>query len=413
MMDVSRFKLDNGLRLVFFRDESTEMVHVNLLYGVGAKNEEYSHTGLAHLLEHLMFEGTEKFPSFDEPLEEAGGDSNAYTNNDVTDYFISLPRRNAELAFCMESDRMRNATLDDEKINVQRQVVMEEFKQHHLNKPYGDVSMLMRKLAFKKHPYRWSTIGRKLSHISDVPAEVVRDFHRRHYVPENAVLAVVGNVPFEQIKEWTIKWFGDIPATKCRKNEIPQEPRQRRQRRATVYRNVPNDALYMAFHMPGFNGADYYPCDVISDILANGYSGRLSERLVKKKKLFTRIDAFISNTDHDGLFWIYSRLADGVTYEQAEAAIRNELEQLQQKEVSRAELEKVRNRFESEQIFSNLSGVNFAEKLALAEWYGDVTRAWREIDMYRAVTPTDIKRVAKELFRQGNSSVLLYKKAKK
>ena len=185
-MEVSRFELDNGLRLVFFRDESTEMVHMNLLYGVGAKNEEYAHTGLAHLLEHLMFEGTVKFPSFDEPLEAAGGDSNAYTNNDVTDYFISLPRRNAELAFCMESDRMRNATLDDEKIDVQRQVVMEEFKQQHLNKPYGDVSMLMRKLAFKKHPYRWSTIGRRLSHIADVPAEVVRDFHRRHYVPENA-----------------------------------------------------------------------------------------------------------------------------------------------------------------------------------------------------------------------------------
>ena len=409
-MNVSRFTLSNGLRLVHLLDDSTEMVHVNLLYGVGAKNEEYKYTGIAHLLEHLLFEGTEKFPSFDEPLEAAGGDSNAYTNNDFTNYFISLPRRNAELAFCMEADRMCNITLDDEKVDVQRQVVMEEFKQGHLNKPYGDVSMLMRKLAFKKHPYRWSTIGRKLSHIADVPVEVVRDFYNRHYVPENAVLAIVGNISFEQVKEWTIKWFGDIPTRKCEKREIPNEPYQRRRRTAVVQRNVPDDALYMAFHMDSFNGKDYYPCDVISDILANGYSGRLSERLVKKKKLFTRIDAFISNTEHDGLFWIYSRLAKGVSYERAETAILNELEILQQKEVPRSELEKVRNRFESEQIFGNISGANFAEKLALAEWYGDVTRAWRETDMYRAVTAVDVKHAARKLFRKGNSSVLYYKK---
>ena len=409
-MNVSRFTLSNGLRLVHLLDDSTEMVHVNLLYGVGAKNEEYKYTGIAHLLEHLLFEGTEKFPSFDEPLEAAGGDSNAYTNNDFTNYFISLPRRNAELAFCMEADRMCNITLDDEKVDVQRQVVMEEFKQGHLNKPYGDVSMLMRKLAFKKHPYRWSAIGRKLSHIADVPVEVVRDFYNRHYVPENAVLAIVGNISFEQVKEWTIKWFGDIPTRKCEKREIPNEPYQRRRRTAVVQRNVPDDALYMAFHMDSFNGKDYYPCDVISDILANGYSGRLSERLVKKKKLFTRIDAFISNTEHDGLFWIYSRLAKGVSYERAEAAILNELEILQQKEVPRSELEKVRNRFESEQIFGNISGANFAEKLALAEWYGDVTRAWRETDMYRAVTAENIKHAARKLFRKGNSSVLYYKK---
>lgn len=409
-MNVLRFTLNNGLRLVHMQDDCTEMVHVNLLYGVGAKNEEYEYTGIAHLLEHLLFEGTEKFPSFDEPLEAAGGDSNAYTNNDFTNYFISLPRRNAELAFCMEADRMCNLSLDDEKVDVQRQVVMEEFKQGHLNKPYGDVSMLIRKLAFKKHPYRWSTIGRKLSHIANVPVGVVRDFYNRYYVPENAVLAVVGNISFEQTKEWAIKWFGDIPARRCEKCEIPTEPRQCRCRTLTVQRNVPDDALYMAFHMNGFNGKDYYPCDVISDILANGYSGRLSERLVKKKKLFTRIDAFISNTEDDGLFWIYSRLAKGVSYERAEAAIFNELELLQEKEVPSSELDKVRNRFESEQIFNNLSGANFAEKLALAEWYGDVTRAWRETELYRAVTAKDVKRVAGELFRKGNASILYYRK---
>ena len=407
-MEASRFLLDNGLRLVHVLDESTEMVHVNILYGVGAKNEDYEHTGLAHLLEHLMFEGTERFPSFDEPLEEAGADSNAFTNNDFTNYFISLPRRNAELAFCMEADRMCNMVLDDEKVDVQRQVVMEEFKQSYLNKPYGDVTTLVRKMAFKKHPYCWSTIGRKLKHISDVPLEVVQDFYHRHYTPGNAVLAVVGNISFEQVKEWTLKWFGSIPARECVKREIPAEPRQQRMRRMTVQRNVPGNALYMAFHMDSFSGKGYYACDVISDIFANGYSGRLNERLVKKKKLFTRVDAFITNNEHPGLFWIYSRLADGVSYERAEEALWNELEALQRELVPRAEMEKVRNRFESDQVFANISGENFAANLAQAEWYGDVSRAWRETDMYRRVTSEEVMLMARELFRRGNASVLYY-----
>ena len=407
-MEASRFILDNGLRLVHVLDESTEMVHVNILYGVGAKNEEYEHTGLAHLLEHLMFEGTERFPSFDEPLEEAGADSNAFTNNDFTNYFISLPRRNAELAFCMEADRMCNLVLDDEKVDVQRQVVMEEFKQSYLNKPYGDVTTLVRKMAFKKHPYRWSTIGRKLKHISDVPLEVVQDFYHRHYTPGNAVLAVVGNISFEQVKEWTLKWFGSIAARECVKREIPAEPRQQRMRRMTVQRNVPGNALYMAFHMDSFSGKGYYACDVISDIFANGYSGRLNERLVKRKKLFTRVDAFITNNEHPSLFWIYSRLADGVSYERAEEALWNELEALQRELVPRAEMEKVRNRFESDQVFANISGENFAANLAQAEWYGDVSRAWRETDMYRRVTSEEVMLMARELFRRGNASVLYY-----
>jgi predicted Zn-dependent peptidase len=268
----------------------------------------------------------------------------------------------------------------------------------------------MRKLSFKTHPYRWSTIGRKLKHIADVPVEVVRDFYNRHYTPGNAVLSVVGNISFEQAKEWTQKWFASIPARECVKREIPIEARQERMRRRSVTRNVPGNALYMTFHMDSFTGSGYYPADVISDIFANGYSGRLNEILVKRKKLFTRIDAFITSNEHPGLFWIHSRLADGVTFERAEAAIRGELELLQQKLVPRSELDKVRNRFESEQVFNSLSGANFAANLALAEWYGDVSRAWRETEMYRAVTAEDVKRVAGELFREGNASVLYYKR---
>ena len=317
---------------------------------------------------------------------------------------------NAELAFCMESDRMCNLLLDDESVDVERQVVMEEFKQSYLNKPYGDVNALMRKLAYKEHPYRWSTIGRKLKHIADVPVETVHDFYHRHYTPGNAVLSVVGNITFEQAKEWTLKWFGKIPARECIKREIPAEPRQQRMRCKSVTRNVPGNALYMAFHMDGFNGSGYYAADVISDIFANGYSGRLNENLVKKKKLFTRIDAYITCNEHPGLFWIQSRLADGVSYERAEAAIWEELEKLKERTIPRSEMEKVRNRFESDQVFTNSSGEALAANLAQAEWYGDVSRAWRETELYRNVTAAEVQQAARELFRHGNASVLRYKK---
>ena len=407
-MVVNKATLSNGLRVLHIPVEDSQMVYVNLLYGVGARNEDYEHTGLAHLLEHLMFEGTKAVPSFDEPLESAGGENNAYTNNDVTNYYISLPKQNAELAFWMESDRMCNLTFEKSKVDVQRQVVMEEFKQTTLNKPYGDVSMILRAMAFKKHPYRWSTIGRKLSHISDVPTRVIRSFYKRYYAPNNAVLAVVGNISFEQVKEWSIKWFGDIPAKDMVKPALPVEPRQVRQRRKVVYRNVPADALYMGFHMGGRLDADYYPCDVISDVLSNGYSGRLLLRLVKEQKLFSKIDAFISGSEDAGMFWIYSRVAEGVCIKDAEAALWRELDNLKQELLHEEELEKVRNRFESEYTFRNISGENLSNNIALAELRGDLDSHLREPERYRAVTAEDVRDAARELFRKGNSSVLYY-----
>ena len=407
-MAVNKATLSNGLRVLHIPVEESQMVYVNLLYGVGARNENYEYTGLAHLLEHLMFEGTKAVPSFDEPLESAGGENNAYTNNDVTNYYISLPRQNAELAFWMESDRMCNLTFEKSKVDVQRQVVMEEFKQTTLNKPYGDVSMILRAMAFKKHPYRWSTIGRKLSHISDVPTRVIRSFYKRYYAPNNAVLAVVGNISFEQVKEWSIKWFGDIPAKDMVKPQLPVESRQMRQRRKVVYRNVPADALYVGFHMGGRLDADYYPCDVISDVLSNGYSGRLLLRLVKEQKLFSKIDAFISGSEDAGMFWIYSRVAEGVCIKDAEAALWRELDNLKQELLHEEELEKVRNRFESEYTFRNISGENLSNNIALAELRGDLDSHLREPERYRAVTAEDVRDAARELFRKGNSSVLYY-----
>ena len=413
MMEPNKATLSNGLRVLHIPVDDSQMVYVNLLYGVGARNESYEHTGLAHLLEHLMFEGTKAVPSFDEPLESAGGENNAYTNNDVTNYYISLPKQNAELAFWMESDRMCNITFEKSKVDVQRQVVMEEFKQTTLNKPYGDVSMILRAMAFKKHPYRWSTIGRKLSHIADVPVSVIRKFYKTHYAPDNAVLAVVGNISFEQVMEWSNKWFGAIPAKGFVKPVLPVEPRQVRQRRKVVYRNVPENALYMGFHMGGRLDADYYPCDVISDVLSNGYSGRLLLRLVREQKLFSKIDAFISGSEDAGMFWIYSRVAQGVGMEDAEAALWRELDALKDEPVPEDELEKVRNRFESEYTFRNIGGENLSNNIALAELRGDLDSHLREPERYRAVTAAQVQMAAKELFRRGNSSVLYYLKSEK
>lgn len=409
-MKINRHRLSNGLRIVHVEDTASQMVYVNLLYGVGAKNEDSKSTGMAHLLEHLMFEGTVAVPSFDEPLESAGGENNAYTNNDVTNYYISLPCRNAELAFWLESDRMQNLLLTDENIEVQRSVVMEEFKQEHLNRPYGDVDMILRAMAFRRHPYRWSTIGRRLSHISGMRAKDLQEFYSRFYAPDNAILAVVGNIAFEQVKEWTEKWFGAIPSKGFVKPSLPVEPRQLRQRRKTVYRNVPENALYMVFHMCGRGEMGYFPCDVISDVLSNGYSGRLMTRLIRRKKLFTKIDAFISGSEHPGLFWIYARVADGVDMERAECALWHELELLQTRTVPKYELEKVRNRFESEHLFRNLNGENLANNLALSEMRGTAETLFDEIAEYRAVTPAQIRTAACELFRRGNSCVLYYMK---
>ena len=413
MIKLNKTTLPNGLRVLHIPADDSQMVYVNLLYGVGARNEDYEHTGLAHLLEHLMFEGTKAVPSFDEPLENAGGENNAYTNNDVTNYYISLPKQNAELAFWMESDRMCNITFEKSKVDVQRQVVMEEFKQTTLNKPYGDVSMILRAMAFKKHPYRWSTIGRKLSHIADVPVQVIRKFYKTYYAPDNAVLAVVGNISFEQVLEWSNKWFGAIPAKGFVKPQLPVEPRQVRQRRKVVRRNVPENALYMGFHMGGRLDADYYPCDVISDVLSNGYSGRLLLRLVREQRLFSKIDAFISGCEDAGMFWIYSRVARGVRIEDAEAALWRELDALKEEPVPEEELEKVRNRFESEFTFRNISGENLSNNIALAALRGDIDSHLLEPERYRAVTARQVQMAAKELFRRGNSSVLYYLRGEK
>lgn len=409
-MKINRHILDNGLRLVHSRDESTQMVALNLLYNVGARDEHPAHTGFAHLFEHLMFGGSVHIPDYDTPLQLAGGENNAWTNNDITNYYLTVPRQNVETGFWLESDRMLSLDFSERSLEVQRGVVMEEFKQRCLNQPYGDVGHLLRPLAYKVHPYQWPTIGKDLSHIAHATLEEVKDFFFRYYAPNNAVLAVTGNIPFEEAVELTEKWFGPIPRRAVLSRNLPQEPPQTEERRLEVVRNVPLDALYMAYHICGRNHPDYYACDILSDILSNGRSSRLSRRLVQEKCIFSSIDAYISGTIDPGLIHISGKPAPGISLEQAEAAVREELTLLQQEPVDVRELEKVKNKFESTQIFGNINYLNVATNLAWFELNGRAEDLEQEVGHYRSVTPEHLQQVARQSLAETNGIVLYYRK---
>ena len=379
-MKINRHILDNGLRLVHSQDESTQMVALNVLYNVGARDEHPEHTGFAHLFEHLMFGGSVNIPDYDMPLQLAGGENNAWTNNDITNYYLTVPRQNVETGFWLESDRMLSLDFSERSLEVQRGVVMEEFKQRCLNQPYGDVGHLLRPLAY------------------------------RFYAPNNAVLAVTGNISFEEAVALTEKWFGPIPRREVPQRNLPQEPEQTEERRLTVERNVPLDSLFMAYHMCSHDHPDYYAFDILSDLLSNGRSSRLNQRLVQQKQLFSSIDAYISGSVDAGLFHISGKPAAGVSLEQAEAAVREELERLQQEPVDEQELEKVKNKFESTQIFGNINYLNVATNLAWFELLGRAEDMEKEVERYRAVTAGQLQKVAQSAFRKENGVILYYKK---
>ena len=409
-MKINRHILDNGLRLVHSRDESTQMVALNILYNVGARDEHPEHTGFAHLFEHLMFGGSVNIPDYDMPLQLAGGENNAWTNNDITNYYLTVPRQNVETGFWLESDRMLSLDFSERSLEVQRGVVMEEFKQRCLNQPYGDVGHLLRPLAYQKHPYQWPTIGKDLSHVANATLEEVKAFFFRFYAPNNAILAVTGNISFEEAVELTEKWFGSVPRREVPVRNLPQEPEQTEERRLTVERNVPLDSLFMAYHMCSREDADYYAFDILSDILSNGRSSRLTRRLVQEQKLFSSLDAYISGTRDAGLLHISGKPSAGVSLEQAEAAVRKELEELKSGFVGEQELEKVKNKFESTQIFGNINYLNVATNLAWFELTGQAEDIDREVDNYRSVTAEQLHRVAQQTFRDENGIVLYYQK---
>lgn len=409
MIQVNRYTLANGLRIVHNEDDSTQMVALNLLYDVGARDEDPSHTGFAHLFEHLMFGGSLHIPDYDTPVQNAGGENNAWTNNDITNYYITLPHQNVETGFWLESDRMLSLDFSPKSLEVQRQVVIEEFKQRNLNQPYGDASHLLRELAYESHPYRWPTIGKEIAHIAQATLEEVKDFFFRFYAPNNAILAVTGHISFEETVRLAKKWFGPIPARNISPRQLPAEKPQTAVRRKTVERKVPVDAIYMAFHMSNRMHPDYYVYDMITDILSNGRSSRFIQSLVQEQKLFTSIDAYISGSLDEGLLHVTGKPVEGVSLEQAEEAIWKELEKMKTVPVSEQELEKVKNRYESEQIFNNINYLNVATNLAFFELTGKAEDINEEVGKYRAVTAEQIQATSARCFVPENCSILYYK----
>lgn len=410
MIAINRHTLANGLRIVHHEDTTTQMVAINVVYDVGARDEDPSRTGFAHLFEHLMFGGSVHIPDYDAPVQCAGGENNAWTTNDLTNYYLTLPKQNVEVGFWLESDRMLGLAFSPESLDVQRGVVMEEFKQRHLNQPYGDASHLMRSMAYKVHPYRWPTIGLELSHIAEATLDEVKEFYYRFYAPNNAVMAVTGNIPFNEVVRLAEKWFAPIPTRDVQPRRLPEEPVQTAIRRMEVERPVPLDALYMAFHTCPRLHPDYYAVDMLSDLLATGTSSRLISHLVKVRQVFTHVDAYITGSTDAGLLQITGKPAPGVSLSQAEEAVWAELEVLSHTLPDEKELEKVKNRFEAEQTFKGTNFLNNAVNLAYFELLSRAEDVNTEVSAYRAVSAEDIRRVAAHMFRPENCSVLYYKK---
>ena len=408
MIKYDRFTLDNGLKVIVHEDHSTPLACINILYNVGAKDESEDKTGFAHLFEHLMFGGSVNIPSYDEPLQMAGGDNNAFTNNDITNYYLTIPGDNLETGFWLESDRMMSLAFNPTSLDVQRNVVMEEFKERYLNTPYGDAWLLFRPLSYKVHPYKWPTIGKSLKHIEDATLEDVKDFFYSHYLPNNAIMVVAGNVKLEQVKALAEKWFAPIPKGKLEKRNLPVEPTQTEARKETVKRDVPYDALYISWHTVARTNPLYYCHDLISDILGSGQSGRLKQKLVKENPMFSNIDCYLSGELDPGLIVIEGKLVKGVKPEDAEKAIYEVLEKLANETLPDVELQKVKNKVESTHTFSEMSVLNKAMNLAFSELLGNADLINHEIDKYMAVSAEDIKVQANNLFKKDRSNTLVY-----
>lgn len=409
MIGFTRFTLDNGLRVIFHEDRSTPLACLNIIYDVGARDEDSNRTGFAHLFEHLMFGGSANVPVFDEPLQRVGGENNAFTNNDVTNYYITLPAENLETAFWLESDRLLQLAFSDKSLEVQRNVVIEEFRQRYLNQPYGDVWLLLRPLAYTVHPYRWPTIGKDITHIEKATMDDVKEFFYKFYAPNNAVLVIAGNTDLHTVRKLAEEWFGPIENRNVPKRKLPPEPEQKTKRSLLVERNVPVDAIYKVWHMCARMDPDYHTTDLLSDVLSNGRSSRFYTSLIKEKKLFSEVHAYISGDMDKGLFTVSGKLSPGVSFEAAEAGIDEELQKMISSPPSESELQKVKNKVESVHVFGETSVLNKAMNLAFAELMGDASLVNLEVEKYNKVRIEDLTRVAAEIFRNENSSVLYYK----
>ena len=408
MIPYTKKILPNGLTVVVNRDRASKLAAVNILYKVGARNEDPRRTGFAHLFEHLMFRGTREIPNFDLPVQMASGDNNAFTNNDYTDFYITLPKDNLETALCLESDRMEGLDITPAKLEAEKKVVIEEFRQRYLNQPYGDQTMLLRALAYKVHPYRWAAIGLTTDHIAEATLEDVEAFYRTHYRPSNAVLSISADIEEERMLELAEKWFAPLADRPADAAPIPQEPTQTEARREEVERDVPAPTVTVAYHMGGRTDAGFYTADLVSDLLAGGDSGRLYTHLVKERRLLSSVNAYVTGDVDPGLFVFTGQLLPGVTPEEAEAAFREEIETLQTASAAAREIEKVKNKFEANTLFGELNVMNKAMNLGFYEMLGDLALINREVGLYRAVGDDDIRSFSSRTFRPENSSTLIY-----
>lgn len=401
--------LPNGLTVIVHPDFSTPMAVVNVMYDVGARDESPDRTGFAHLFEHLMFGGSINIPDYDEPLQMAGGENNAYTTNDLTNYYIQLPVENLETAFWLESDRMLSLAFSPESLEVQRKVVCEEFKEHYINKPYGDVWHKLRELSYTQHPYRWMTIGKELRHVEEAQLVDVKNFFFKHYTPCNAILVVAGPVQTADVKALAEKWFGDIPSGTKYVRQLPKEPAQTAARRMDVTANVPLDAFYKTWHVCGRRDAAYHATDLITEVLGSGASSRLYQHLVKEQRLFSHLECYHFGSIDPGMLVIEGKLVKGITPEEAETAVQAEIAQLLQQGVTEQELQKAKNKTESIISFEDMSLMNRANNLAFYELLGDAAEMNTELNKYQSVTAAQFMETANTIFTEANSNTLYYR----
>ncbi len=405
----SRRVLSNGLSVIFHQDKYSPLAAINILYNVGAKDEEPDKTGFAHLFEHLMFGGSVNIPSFDTPLQKAGGENNAFTNNDFTNYYITLPKENIETALWLESDRMMELNFSESSLNVQKKVVIEEFNQRYLNQPYGDISLLFRPLCYTTHPYRWPTIGMDISHIENAALNDVRDFFYRHYNPQNAILVISGDFEANLIFDLTEKWFGGIRRSHTYKRQLPAEPTQNKARRLVVERKVPHHCITISFPMSNRLHEDYFTWDLLSDLLSHGNSSRLPLKLVREQQIFSDIEAYISGSIDEGQFIIHGDILPGISCEAAENAIWAELEKLKKNEISENEMKKLINQAETSNIFRNIGILSKAMNLGYYEMLGNAEMINLEIQNYLKINSENIQQLASEHLITSRSSTLIYK----
>src|SRR5688572_2278139 len=411
MISFKEFELDNGLRVIVHEDPTVQIAVMNILYDVGSRDEHPDKTGFAHLFEHLMFGGSKNIANYDEPLQRVGGENNAFTNTDITNYYLTLPASNLETGFWLESDRMLSLSFDPKVLEVQQKVVIEEFKQRYLNQPYGDVWLKLRPLAYRVHPYKWATIGKEMSHIENATLQDVKDFFFRYYVPNNALMVIAGNVTFDQVKKLSEKWFGPIPRG-IKSRDMLTEPIQQEKRFLNVNAKVPANAFYKAYHMPGRFHDEYYAIDLLSDILSRGQSSRLYYQLVKKKEIFTSISSFVLGSIDPGLLVISGRVKDGIALADAEAEVQTVIDQLLIQGSDERELDKVKNQTESTLEFGEVEVLNRAMNLAFAKLSGNTALVNEESKLINLTTLDDISRVARNILREENSSVVYYEAEK-